>query len=187
MPRLIELLLKESYRGRDNEKVKEMLAELPTTSSSYRPSRRGRPSIDQSDLKSKANNQSSVLLKELGITSINPNPVPEVAIKETIEALISGKKQDEFELLFRNNVKIIRHKDKKTMAIWVGLTEVSQNLISKHSAIRKEYAYWFFCTILAANNSYGILNQINPSNQLKVYNDNSSYIIYLSSKGWDTL
>ena len=187
MSKLIEILLRENYRGRDAEEAEALRGTLPTTSASYRPSRRGRPSIDQRDLKSRANNQSNSLLRELGINTISSNPVPEIAIKETIEALLSGNKQQEFESLFRNDVKLIRHRDKKTMAIWVGLTEVSQNLVSKHSAIQKEYAYWFFCTVLAANNSYGILNQINPRNQLKVYNDQNSYIIFLSSKGWDTL
>ena len=187
MSKLIEILLRENYRGRDAEKAEVIRASSPTTSASYRSSRRGRPSVDQSDLKSRANNQSPELLRELGIGSVSPDPVPEIAIKEAIEALLSGNKQNEFERLFRNDVKIIKHRDKKALAVWIGLTEISQNIISKHSAIQKEYAYWFFCTVLAANNSYGILNQINPRNQLKVYNNQNSYIIYLSSKGWDTL
>ena len=44
---------------------------------------------DQKDLRSKANNNSSALLRELGLSTISPNPVPEVAIKETIEVVAS--------------------------------------------------------------------------------------------------
>ena len=190
MPKLIDILLKEaSYSGRNPEELKDLLASVNTVSSAvYGSARRGRPTVDQSDLKSKAGTKPNQLLKELGITAVSPHPIPESAIEELITSLLNGDKKEEFDQLFRKgSVKLIKHPKGKQLAVWIGLTEVSQEFIKKHEAIKKEFAYWIYCTIIAANLAYGILNGIKPSGQLKVDCSQSSYIVYLSRRSWNNI
>ena len=190
MPKLVDILLKEvSYKGRDSKELDTILkGSNITTSAAYFSARRGRPTADQRDLASKAGTKSRVLLEEFGISSVSPNPIPEVAIKNLITSLLSGTKREEFEELFkRDSVRLIKHGSKKQLAIYIGLTEVSQMFIKKHEAIKKEYAYWIYSIVIAAEKAYGILNKIKLEGQLKVDHSQSSYIIYLSRRSWSNI
>ena len=190
MPKLIDILLNEaSYRGRDSEEFNNLLSTInATTSAAYASARRGRPTVDQRDLKSKAGTSPNVLLKELGIDAVSPEPVPENAVMNLVVSLLEGEKKADFDKLFvEGSVKLIKHPKGKNLAVWIGLTEVSQGFIKSHEAIKKEYAYWIYSTILAANLSYGILNGVKPQGQLKVDCSQSSYIVYLSSRSWNSI
>jgi hypothetical protein len=190
MPKLVDILLKEvSYRGRDSKKLDTLLASINiTTSAAYSSARRGRPTADQRDLASKAGTKPSLLLKEFGISSVSPEPIPESAIENLIVSLLNGSKRNDFEQLFkRGSVKLIKHGEQKQLAIWIGLTEVSQTFIKKYEAIKKEFAYWIYSIIIAADKTYRILNGIKLEGQLKVDYNQSSYIVYLSRRSWKNL
>ena len=188
MPKLLEILLKEVVGKRDKEETKKLIKNSETSSEMYLPARRGRPSAEDADLRSRAGTEPQKLLSELGIGAINKNNVPEKAIFDTINALLDGSKRDDFEKLFQvRDVKIVKHPNKPKLGIRIPMTEISSKMVEKHYEIKKEYAYWLFCTIIAANQSYNVMNDYNIKEFLKVGCSANSYIIYLSRKSWNNL
>lgn len=188
MPKLLEILLKEGIRGRDPKKTEELIKSSKVSSEMYLSARKGRPSAEDADLRSRAGTEPEKLLEELGILTIKQDIIPEKAIEATIKALLDGKKRDDFEKLFTwKDVSIVRHPTAAKLGIRIPMTEISANMVEKHYEIKKEYAYWFFGTLIAANNTYAILNDIKLQDFLKVGCSNNSYIIYLSRRSWNTL
>lgn len=188
MPKLLEILLKEAIKGRDKEKTKKLLKDSQISSEVYLSARKGRPSAEDADLRSRAGTEPQKLLEELQISGLSQDPIPEEAIIDTINALLDGSQRDDFEKLFDvNSVDIVRHPSAAKLGIRIPMTEVSSKMVEKHYEIKKEYAYWFFCTVIAANQVFNILNEINLKDFLKVGCSTNSYIIYLSRKSWNNL
>ena len=188
MPKLVDFLLQESIRGRNKEKTVELLKTAPKVSESYPSARRGRPDADEADLRSRAATNPESLLNDLGIDKIEQNEIPEQAIYDTIAAMLDGTTREEFLNLFpENSISLVSHPSGKKLGVRIPLTEVSQALVEAEYQIKKEYAYWLFCTIIAANIEYNILNDIKLLEYLKIGCSNKSYIIYLSRNSWDKI
>ena len=177
-------IIKEAFRGEDSAAKEELLEKLPQMNDGVRSARRGAGTSDQRALKGKAGSAPGKLLQELGVGGIRPNPVPIVACKDAIAGFLSGTKDTELQQLFSSNIRLI--KKSNTVGLWIPMKAAAYEAISQNGSYEREFAYWFYSVILAANLTSQIFNGI-AIRQLRVDRNNSGYLIYLARKSWNNL
>ena len=178
-------IISEAYRGVDKEKHAKVLKSSRVSTDQFQSARRTPGTIDQRALRARAGTDPQKLLSDLGISSINTGGVPTENIKETIEKMLSGTKADEFSKLFSTHALELV-KTGSTLGVYIPMTDAARSEVNSDAKLARELGFWFYSTILAANNSYQILNKIKMT-QLRVDYSSQGFIIYLARLSWNKL